>query len=52
MGNDWSRDGGESWTNLGEMGLLVVGFAALAGWAVGRDDRVAGLDTGLIEARP
>jgi hypothetical protein len=50
-GSDWSRDEGESWTRLGEMGFHAVGFAGAAGWAVGEDGRIAGFDTGRIEAR-
>jgi photosystem II stability/assembly factor-like uncharacterized protein len=51
-GSDWSRDGGESWMQLGEMGFHAVGFAGEAAWAVGEDGRIARLDMGRIEARP
>jgi photosystem II stability/assembly factor-like uncharacterized protein len=52
MGSDWSRDGGESWTKLGEMGFHAVGFAGEAGWTVGEDGRIARFDTGRVEAKP
>jgi len=52
-GSDWSRDGGETWMKLNDVGFHVVGFdGSDAGWAVGEDGRITRLEMGRLKARP
>jgi photosystem II stability/assembly factor-like uncharacterized protein len=52
-GSDLSRDGGETWIKLNDVGFHAVRFAGRdAGWAVGDDGRIARFDMVRIEARP
>jgi photosystem II stability/assembly factor-like uncharacterized protein len=52
-GTDRSRDGGESWIKLGDMGFHAVGCAGRqTTWAVGEGGRICNYDVGRADPKP